>query len=190
MIGIGLWLERPWAPLPVYTGGTAAVRFRCLSAVQSRLREIAWPDVHDPGGGDDISLESESIIVKKWPSARVYERKDEPVALPCILITPGLDAGMPTSGPTTSDDYVRPCVVTMIMMDNAEPTLLLNLDVMELWREKVMHAFQNQRLPGVTEAIICHVKPSDPVNLTAWGHNVLASTVTLNFTCREPRGLT
>jgi hypothetical protein len=78
----------------------------------------------------------------------------------------------------------------MVMADNTEPTLALNLDVMQMWQEKVMHAFHNQRLPGVAEVIIGHVEPAESVIPIAWGHNVLASAVLLKFTCREPRGLT
>jgi hypothetical protein len=75
------------------------------------------------------------------------------------------------------------------MRDNQESTLQLNLGVMSKWQEIVMRAFQNQRLPGVGEVVICHVEPADAVIPIAWGHDVLASAVLLRFNTREPRGI-
>jgi hypothetical protein len=78
----------------------------------------------------------------------------------------------------------------MVMKDNAEPTLALNMDIMDLWQEKIEHAFHNQRLPGVSEVVIGYAEPAEAVIPQAWGHNVLASAVMLRFLCRESRGLT
>lgn len=190
MIGIGLWIERPVAALPPALITTGAVHYRCLYAVQARLQEISWPAVNDLAGGADLPLQLSSIVVKKLPLERVYRRPDSPLPLPCIILTPQRVMASPTAGVTDRDDYQRPCLVTMVMADNEEPTLQINLDIMSLWQEKVMHAFHNQRLPGVDEVIIGHVEPAESVIPIAWGHNVLASAVLLKFTCREPRGIT
>jgi hypothetical protein len=191
MIGVGLWIERPRTTTPSsLLSPTAAVHSRCLDAVKARLQEVSWPAVHPVTGGSDIELALSSIVVKKLPLERVYKRPDSPLALPCIILTPQRVMAPPTAGVTDRDDYVRPCLVTMVMADNEEPTLQVNLDVMQSWQEKVMHAFHNQRLPGVDEVIIGHVEPAESVIPIAWGHNVLASAVLLKFTCREPRGLT
>ncbi len=189
MIGIGLWTARSSVSPPM-TSDAEAVHYRCLAAVQARLQDVSFPAVHDVGGGSDIPLQLTSIVVKKLPMERVYSRKDSPLPLPCIIITPQRVTAPPTAGVTTHDDYQRPCLVTMVMADNEEATLQVNLDVIGLWQEKVMHAFQNQRLPGVAEALICHVEPAESIIPIAWGRNVLASAVLLKFTCREPRGLT
>jgi hypothetical protein len=187
MIGIGLWIERA-ATSPLFSE-EGAVHDRCLSAVQARLLEINWPAVHSVTGGSDVALDPSAIVVKKLPLERIYKRTDSPLPLPCIIITPQRASASPTAGVTDRDDYVRPCLVTMVMTDNAEPTLQLNLDVIALWQQKAERAFHNQRLPGVAEVLIASVEPAESVIPIAWGHNVLASAVLLKFTCREPRGL-
>ena len=190
MIGIGLWIERPIAYVASLLDETAAVHYRCLLGVVARLREISFPAVNSVFGGDDIQLTLASIVAKKLPLERIYKRADEPLALPAIIVTPQRPSAPPTLGVTSSDDYLKPCMITMVMADNAEPTLQLNLDVMCLWQQKVMRAFHNQRLPGVDEVLIGLAEPAEVVIPIAWGHNVLASAVMVKFTCREPRGIT
>ena len=186
MLSIGFWNPGGTATL-ISTG--SSVHYRCLYAVQARLQLLTYALVHDHAGGADIALLTSSIVVKKLPLERIYKRTDSPVPLPCIIITPQRSTASPTQGVTSSDDYVKPCLVTMVMADNAEPTLQLNLDVMSLWQEKVMRAFHNQRLDAVSEVLICAAEPAESVIVQAWGNNVLASAVLLKFTCREARGL-
>lgn len=187
MINIGLWIGRPLT----YTPGvlTGAVRNRVLAAVKARILEITFPDVTHPDGGA-ASLSSDSVVVKKLALERIYKRLDVPVSLPCIIITPQRSTAVPTAGTLSYDDYVRPVLVTIVMADNAEPTLQLNLDIISLWQEKIERAFHNQRLAGVPEVLIGAAEPAETVVPNAWSQNVLVSAVLLKFTCREPRGLT
>ena len=166
-----------------------AIHFQLLTQSQTVLQAIEFPAVQDLSGGPDISLDPNSIVVIKFPLERLYKRTDEPLALPCILITPQRVQAPPTLGVNSFDDYLRPVLVTMVMRDNQEPTLQLNLDVMAMWQQLVMHAFHNQRLAGVSQALICAVEPAEVIIPVAWSNNVLASAVSLKFTCREPRGL-
>lgn len=189
MIGIGLWNQMP-AVSPPALDGTESVQYRCLYAIQSRLSNVAFPDVKDIAGGADIPLQLSSIVVKKLPIERIYNRKNSPLPLPCIIITPQKEAAPPTAGVTDKDDYTHNCLVTMVMADNEEPTLVLNLGIISLWRQKTMRAFQNQRLPGVRESLITTVEPAEAVIPAAWGRNVLASAVLIKPVCRETRGLT
>lgn len=187
-VGIGLWIVRPTAVLtPV--SSTDSVHYRCLAAVQTRLQSASFPAAKDPEGGDDIPLLLSSIVVKKLPLERIYRRATQPLALPCVLITPQRAGAVPTAGTNEHDDYTKPVLVTMILPDNEEPTLQLNLDVISLWQERVMRAFHNQRLPGVSEVLIGYAEPAESVIPVGWGHNVLASAVLLKFVCRETRGL-
>ena len=167
-----------------------AVHFQLLQQTVVRLQAITWPAVHDLAGGPDIDLDIDhSIVWLKLPLERIYKRPDSPIALPCIIVTPQRVQASPTAGGNSYDDYVRPCLVTMVARDNQEPSLQLNLDVMALWEQLVMHAFHNQRLPAVTQVLICACEPAETVIPVAWGQNVLATAVLLKFNCREPRGL-
>jgi hypothetical protein len=190
MVGIGLWLTRPWTgdPPPILSV-YESVHSRCLYAVQSRMREVTWPAPSSPKTGDPVPLLNSSIVVRKLPMERIFSRRDNPVPLPCIIITPQRVMAPPTQGLTSYDDYLRPVLVTIVMSDNAEPTLQLNLDVITMWLEMVEHAFQNQRLAGVVEVINASVEPAETIIPSAWGSNVLAAAVLLRFVCREPRGL-
>lgn len=189
MIGVGLWVARPNISLTAsLLSATESVQMRCLAAVQNRLQQAAWPAVKSVTGGADIQLPVESILVKKIPLERVYSNT-KPYSLPCILITPPRPMASATEGVNSADDYGKHVLVTMVMSDNSEPTLYVNLDVISKWQEIVMRAFQNQRLAGVSEVLICHVEPAEAIIPIAWGRNVLASAVLLKFTTREPRGL-
>ena len=172
------------------TSDEQAVHYQCLQATVAVLQTIGFPAAHNPAGGADIPLQFGSIVAKKLPLERIYTRPDSPLPLPAVIVTPQRTQAPPMAGVTDRDDYTRPCLVTMVMADNEEPTLQINLDVMALWQEKVMHAFHNQRLSAVPAAYLCHVEPAETVIPQAWGRNVLASAVLLKFICREPRGLT
>jgi hypothetical protein len=154
------------------------------------LQQASWPSVRSADDSEDLQLAVDSIVVHKIPLERAYARKEDPLQLPCIIITPPRLTASATAGVNTSDDYGKPCLVTMVMSDRQEPTLQLNLSPMSMWQQIVMRAFQNQRLPGVSEVVICHVEPAEAVIPVAWGRQVLASAVLLRFTSREPRGLT
>lgn len=187
MIGIGLWLQRPWY-VSVLTEYTDAVHSRCLSAVQLRIQDLEFPAPTHPISEEEMPLAHTSVVVKKLPLERIYKKLN--VTLPCIIITPGKTTASPTEGVNARDDYRRPCLVTVVMPDNAENTLELNLDIALLWQEKIMRAFHNQRLAGVPEVVICQAEPAESVIPAAWGNNVLASAVLLRFRSREARGLT
>lgn len=189
MIGIGLWQLWP-SVSPDLLGDSPAVHYACLYAVQSTLRTTSFPAVQDPAGGDDIALSTASIVVKKLPLEEIFKRTTQPLSLPCILITPSTTRVVvpPTAGPLTHDDYVRPVIVTMIMKDNKEPTLQVNLGTIALWQQQVTRAFHNQRLAGVSESVITHAEPYEYLIPAAWGNHLLATSVLLKCTTREPRG--
>lgn len=159
----------------VVTSTTEAISYQCLTAAQTRIRALTLDDVA-----------SASIVVKKLPLERV--KRNDTLTLPMILITPARET-TPESGVTTHDDYGHGVMVTIIDDDNQESTLAANLNKYQLWREKIMHAFRNQRLAGVSSVHTARIEPHDPVIPPAWRAGLFASALLIRFMSRETRGM-
>jgi hypothetical protein len=161
----------------VVTDGLAPVHLACLTAAQARIQALLLDGV----GAD-------SILVAKIPLDRNLGTGSG-VALPAILLAPERETVDPQAGVNSLDDVGYGVMVTIVDRDNQEPTLHLNLDKYLLWREKIVRAFRNQRLPGVPGVMNCVVEPAEVVSGEAWSKNLFTSALVLRFVSREPRGL-
>lgn len=160
------------------SNGDESVHYACLLAAQSRVKLLNLADV-----------DADNVVVKKLPIDRIIKRKDNPLPLPCVLLTPMRQTMDPKEGVTSKDDVVYPVLCSVIAADNQEPTLEANLSRQMLWIQQIARAFRNQRLPGVASVVITSVNPMDVVAPPLWNQNVMASGLILNFRSREPRGL-
>jgi hypothetical protein len=159
-----------------FTNGNDAVQYQALYAVQSRLRLLLLS-----------GIASSSIVVKKLPVRRLV--KELIVAMPAILITPAKGSMNPTAGTNALDDPVYAVLLTIVEADNQDVTVETNLERHTKWHEQIERAFQNQRLPGVTEIYNCAVEPQEPISLPEWMQQLYTSSILLKFTARVPRGL-
>lgn len=162
----------------VVTDGLGPIHFRCLEAIQSRIRLLLLHDVTDA-----------SILYRKVPLSRYFRRTKSPIALPCILITPHRQLMPPDAGVNSADDVTYRCLVTAVAEDNQEPTGTAEESRQLLWLQKIARAFRNQRLPGVSEVYRMTVEPLVTIDQSGWVQNYLTSSSIINCISREPRGL-
>lgn len=153
------------------TDATEAVHERCLDAVQARIQGLALSGI---------------------PSAQVYVRKvpwTRETTFPCVQIAPIGAEKIPRAGGTNlRDDIEYPVLVVIVDKDDQKQQTNRDRDL--LWRQRIIKAFRNQRLPGVSEVHQCVVEPQainppkDWIEQSAW-----VSAVRFNFVTREARGI-
>jgi hypothetical protein len=158
------------------TSGTDAVYERILTGVLSRIQGLALDGVANA-----------NIVIRKvaWDrdtgSGKAY-------AYPSIQLSPGVRETINSlAGTNDKDDIGYPVLVSILDLDNQNQTTNRARNL--LWREKIVKAFRNQRLPGVTEVFNCVVEPNAVVHAENWlNQNLWTSFVVLRFTSREARG--
>jgi hypothetical protein len=170
-------------PTVPYQSVSTRIRTQALAV----LKTVNLP--LDPTGNSNAALPTANIVSLKLPIDRVFKSPAAPVTLPAILFTPGRQSMPPAEGTTSQDDVYYPMLATIVEADNQEPTFTANLARRELWFERIARAFRNQRLAGVSEVVLITVEPSDIVDRSAWGQQLLVSAMNLKFHTREPRGL-
>lgn len=159
------------------TDGTEAVHYRCLTAVQARIRALSLS-----------GIENANVLVKKLPIEK-WAFRDTGLGLPGVLVTPQRETMDPRAGTNIRDDVGYGVLVTVCQADNQDHTLEAGLSERILWREKVARAFRSQRLSGVSEVYTCRIEPGDPLIPAAWLQQVHASALLLRFLSREVRGI-
>ncbi len=154
---------------------TQSVSYRCLLAAQAVIQSLSLPGVA-----------SDSVVIRKAPLDRGLGA-GQFTQFPVVLLTPERETMNPTAGVVGLDDVVYSVLVTVIDIDNQEPTLAANLDTQSLRREMIARAFRNQRLAGAPEIINASVEPAEPLIVAAWQDNLYAAALVLRFVSREPR---
>lgn len=153
------------------TSGQQSLHYQCLDAIRARLQSMTF-----------TGLAGSSIVVRKFPSI------ESGLTLPAIVICPwGNETVNKTEGVNTRDDYYYPCLVGIAAADNRD--LTANLASYLMWRQQIMEALHNQRLPGVAAGAFGAVDTQSIVNLDAWQTNIWASTLLVRFQVRRPRGI-
>lgn len=160
----------------VVSDAADSIHSRCLEATQARLRLLGL-----------AGLANERVLVEKVPTARTVSRVLD--GLPAIILSPHRAAMPAVAGTNGLDDVYYDVLVTLLDRDNQEPTNAANLDRHLLWRQQIVRAFRNQRLPGVAEVIDTLVDPVEGPDAEAWKREYLSSSLLLRFVSRERRGL-
>lgn len=132
-------------------------------------------------------LDVANVVVKKVPWATKVFGTDRDLSYPGIMVCPmGVESMSATAGTNASDDVGYPVLVAIVDADNDD--LDSDLENYLKWRETIMRAFRNQRLPGVLGIFTCVVEPGQIVQPEAFLRNVWHSAFTLRFFSRETRG--
>lgn len=147
------------------TSGLAAVHDRILDAAAARIALLALDGIQE-------------VVRHKIPS-KIR------LTLPCVLLTSYLKSEQANEITTGHDDTVYPVYVLFLSRNPEDHTDEARL---MLWRQKVSRAFRYQRLPGVLEAYTCRVEYDPVVEVDPGSYEYQFSAMTLQFTCREPRG--
>jgi hypothetical protein len=122
------------------TDATQALHYRCLLAVQARIRGLSL-----------TGIASANVRVLKLP--RYLRDKD---SLPGVAVCPvGKDPNL--GGTNERDDIGYPVLVTTVSAGDQD--LETNLPRNLLWRQKIQRALRNQHLAGVPSSEIWIVKP-------------------------------
>jgi hypothetical protein len=161
---------------PVYSQVTDAaepLHERILKAAVAVLQSVL---------GDYVPANNVKRI--KIPEDQRVKEMPRPAAL---LITFGQQEDYP-GGTNTSDDTVFPALfsyVTNGLWTNADDAGSLAV------RQLVRRAFRSQRLPNVPEVMTCEIGNGPVLTLATADRSVdiQASSMTLKWKCREPRGL-
>lgn len=158
------------------TDGANSIHYRCLLAVQSRIQVLSLAGVAN-----------DSVRIQPFPIPRDFGT-GLTYSLPCVLVSPyGNERADEGQGTNIRDDFGYPIPVAMIAANNHS----LAVENAKLkWREQIIRAFQNQRLPGVAESIRSIVEPGPVVVPADWTKQYWASSVTIRCICRATRGLT
>jgi hypothetical protein len=155
---------------PVYvrvTDGLGAVASRCLAAVRDRVTALALPCTE-----------------------RVYDQTftDDPAVLyPLTVVTPAGARQSNEAALNGRDDWGHP--VRVLIRDKVFQYDQTARTKFEGWRQAVLRAFHNQRLPGVPESVVCRVDLGPLVEPPPGGNGKLMSELTVRCITREPRGL-
>jgi hypothetical protein len=169
------------ATVPVFfaiTVATDSLHKRCLDAVVSRIQSLSLAGVAGA-----------SVLVRKVASDEgIGSQQATPeIAFPSIIVAQGgTEQAVGTAGTNNRDQYGYPCIVGMVDTDSS---LTTNHSRNLLWRERIMRAFQNQRLPGVTEVNWCIVEPGDITKFADFKEGKYVSFLTVRCIARVTRGV-
>lgn len=165
-----LLTDAPEVTDPVYfrvTDGLGSVPERCFAAVRDRVRALALPcteRVYDQTFTDDPAVTYPLTIV-----TRTGDRQSNPATL---------------SG---RDDWGHP--VRVILRDKVIRFDQTARAAFDGWRQAVVRAFHNHRLPGVPESVVCRVEFGALIEPQPGTGGKLVSEFTVRCVTREPRGL-
>jgi hypothetical protein len=153
-----------------------AVAYRCLLAVQARIRGLAL-----------TGLAEQSVLVQKVATDRDLGQ-GRTFSLPVITVSPYAEELIPSVvGTNLRDDVVYRLQVTILAANNQDQQS--NLALYLHWRERIAQAFRQQPLPGVAEVYQCEVLPHDIISAEAFlNHNLFCSSLLVHCWSREPRG--
>jgi hypothetical protein len=149
------------------TAGSDSVAARCFAAVATRLQLLALPC-----------------------TANVYDSlyADNKAALqyPCVVLT--TDGARDTDEAATNgrDDIGHG--VRVLIKDVCFRFDEARRDTYRSWRQAILRAFLNQRLPGVPESVRCKVELGS-VAAVATDRPQVVTELTIRCVTREPRGL-
>lgn len=163
----------------VVTTGADAIYMQILEAVQSRIQTLSL-----------TGIASASVLLRKVNTFKGIgvQEASPAIAYPAIVVSPaGTELTATNAGTNERDDTGYAVMVGVV--DTDEQALTDNMNRNLLWRERIMHAFRNQRLTGVTEVNACAIEPREPVRFSDWVSGKYVSLLVLRFTAREVRGL-
>ncbi len=125
------------------------------------------------------------------PGSRVYDQMlpaEDVIQFPCVLVT--IEGERETIRPATNlrGDWGYP--VRAQICDRADNNEKLPRGKYLKWREQIALAFEEQRLPGVTEVFNCLIEPAVIVDPKLPSYKYFVSGLTLRFIARRARGLT
>lgn len=161
----------------VVTTGEDCVHFRILEAVVARLLVLNLDGIADA-----------NIVLRNRASDRfIGTGKDVEFPAIVVAIPQGSETTNVTSGTVFGDDTGYPVLV--VILDSYPESLEPQSNHLK-WREQIMRAFQNQRLPGVSEVMYGQDEPGVIVSPTDWPAGTFRSHVGLRFFARQTRGLT
>lgn len=157
-----------------FTNGDESVHYRCLQGCKTRILQLSM-----------AGLDATKIKDPTWLPRAI---DIDIAALPCIAISPPgfeIDVGMVTN----QDDYLHPVIVAILVKQNQDS--VANLPAVLKWREQILLAISNQRLPGVPENMWADPKPMNIVDPDSFiSKGILLSVIGFGFHDRMLRGLT
>lgn len=166
---------------PTYGPVSAAVLavFEAMrNAVQAKIQTLSLPG--DP--------QSNLLPIT---GERVYKQMEQLAHLvqyPCVVILEEDEQETVTPATNARDDIGYP--VRVLLMDRSGKLFDKRLPTYLLWRQRIMRAFEEQRLPGVASIWTCHVQPLLVVDTrTRQMYEHLVSGMVLRFVSRELRGV-
>lgn len=168
------------------TDAEQAYLYQIFTGVQARIQALSLEDIADT-----------SIVIRKLPLDRnlvtLPQAKSifHSVTLPAIMITPSVEQFNLREGTNLREDIRYSVLITIVDVDNQEPTLIADLPKYLKWREQIRRALVNQYLPGITNGAMCdQYVPQELPSLQAWKMNYWAMAQLARFKSRETRGLT
>lgn len=165
---------------------TESVYFQCLTAAQTRIRQLELEDV-----------ESRNVTAWKMPLTRaVGSAIGKKASFPAVILsTMDSEALSSSAGTNARDEIGYP--VGVVVIKEIDASTRPEQDYLEDrhdWhlklRERIRRAFINQRLPGVEEVNRCEVEMRVPQIAGLLNDNLEGSAMVLRFFARETRGLT
>lgn len=111
---------------------------------------------------------------------------DGNVSLPGCIVTTFEETESGLGGTTGTDDISRPVILALVSTDAHDDDTESSL---HMARQLIRRAFQSQRLPGVSEVMVCEIDPSPVLLLIEGKTEYQQSQYVLRFQCREPRGI-
>jgi hypothetical protein len=125
------------------------------SSIQVQLEEAVVTTIKglDLSGIPDANVQREVAI---------GDDKTEKAELPCVRVScEGRELIDPAKGTNKSDDYGYPVLVVIIDKMERDPLGTSPADREQYWRERVIDAFLNKRVSGVTGSYMCNIEPLD-----------------------------
>lgn len=149
------------------TDGLAAVPARCLTAVRAR-----------------------AAMLLLACTRRIYDQvfTDDPaVVFPHLVVTPAGERQTNEAALNGRDDWGHP--VRVSIRDKVFQFNQTQRATFDGWRQSLVRAFHNQRLPGVPESVTCRVEVGALAEPPPGGDGMLMSELTVRCVTRELRGL-
>jgi hypothetical protein len=152
-----------------------SVLYQCILAAAVRVRALSLPH-----------LANQSIVSYEVPWSRLFEGDDPRLPLPGIICCP-IGSERKRLADNMRDDVEYPVLISIIARNNQE--LGTFLPRFTLWREMLMRAFHEGKLPGVQSVIRTVVEPGTIVLPEPFLKSIWHSALVVRCTSRERRGL-